>query len=137
MIYLGESMKTIRVVAAIIKKGQRILATQRGYGEFEGGWEFPGGKIEAGETPEQAIVREIREELECGIIVNRLVTNVVYDYGSFVLDMDCFLCALDSETITLTEHEAARWLDCASINSVDWLPADQIVVDELVRQHVV
>ena len=130
-------MKTIRVVAAIIKEGSRILATQRGYGDFEGGWEFPGGKIEPGESPEDAIVREIREELEADVIVDRLVTNVVHDYGAFVLDMDCFLCHLGGEGITLTEHKAARWLDLSHIDDVDWLPADVKVVDALKEQAVI
>lgn len=130
-------MKTIRVVAAIIKEGSRILATQRGYGDFEGGWEFPGGKIEPGESPEDAIVREIREELEADVIVDRLVTNVVHDYGTFVLDMDCFLCHLGGEDITLTEHKAARWLDLSHIDDVDWLPADVKVVDALKEQGVI
>jgi 8-oxo-dGTP diphosphatase len=129
-------MKTVRVVAAIIVKGNSILATQRGYGEFAGGWEFPGGKIEEGETPEEAIVREIHEELKADIIVKRMVTNVVHDYDTFRLDMDCFLCTLKDESITLVEHKAARWLDRAHIATVDWLPADIKVVDALLEQGI-
>ena len=127
-------MKTVRVVAAIIKRGPTILATERGYGDYAGGWEFPGGKIEAGETPEQAIVREIYEELETHIVVERLVTNVVHDYGSFVLDMDCFLCTLRDEGFTLKEHHAARWLDLAHLDEVAWLPADVKVVEAIREQ---
>ena len=130
-------MKTIRVVAAIIKDGPRILATQRGYGDFEGGWEFPGGKIEPNESPEHAIVREIREELEADIVVDRFVTNVMHDYETFILDMDCFLCHLGREHITLTEHKAARWLDLSHIDDVDWLPADVKVVNALKEQGIV
>lgn len=129
-------MKTVRVVAAIIKQGNTILATERGYGDYAGGWEFPGGKIEQNETPEHAIVREICEELDAHIVVERLVTNVVYDYETFTLDMDCFLCSLEQGSITLREHMAARWLDRAHIDSVAWLPADRLVVEALKRQHI-
>ncbi|MBP3883906.1 MAG: (deoxy)nucleoside triphosphate pyrophosphohydrolase [Olsenella sp.] len=129
-------MKTVRVVAAIIRRDDKILATQRGYGEFAGGWEFPGGKIEQGESPEDAIVREIHEELATTINVERFVTNVTYDYGTFRLDMDCFLCSLAENHVTLLEHKAARWLDVAHIDSVDWLPADVDVVGALKEQSV-
>ena len=124
-------MKTVRVVAAIIQRGDTILATQRGYGEHAGGWEFPGGKIEPGEQPRDALVREIAEELDAHITVGPFVTNVVYDYGSFVLDMDCFLCTLKDEHLTLREHAAARWLDTTQLDAVAWLPADALVVDAL------
>lgn len=125
-------MKTIRVVAAIIRDGDRVLATQRGYGDFAGGWEFPGGKIEPGERPEEALVREIREELGAEVHVHELLTRVVYDYETFRLDMDCFLCDLPAnEHVILLEHAAARWLDLAHLDDVDWLPADVQVVEAL------
>lgn len=118
-------MKTIEVVAAIITKDGKFFATQRGYGEFKDGWEFPGGKIEPGETPEKALVREIKEELDADIKVGELVDVVEYDYPEFHLTMHCFLCELVSEEITLLEHEAARWLLHDELDSVDWLPADR------------
>ncbi|MBQ0018282.1 MAG: 8-oxo-dGTP diphosphatase MutT [Clostridiales bacterium] len=124
-------MKTIEVVAAIIKKDDKIFATQRGYGDFKDGWEFPGGKIEPGETPEQALVREIKEELEAEIKVGELITTVEYDYPNFHLTMHCFMCELVSEEITLVEHEAARWLTYDQLDEVDWLPADIEVVEKL------
>ncbi len=124
-------MKTIDVVAAIIVDDEKILATQRGYGEFEGGWEFPGGKVEAGETPEQAIVREIREELNANIRVDEFLVQVEHDYPTFHLSMKCFICSLDGSGFQLLEHHAARWLDMANIDSVDWLPADIKVVDAI------
>lgn len=126
-------MKSIHVVAAIIEKNGQILATQRGYGEFKGGWEFPGGKVEQGETEEQAIVREIHEELNAQIVVNQHLCDVDYDYETFHLHMNCFLCSLVSSHIDLLEHTQARWLDSASIDSVDWLPADVTVVEALKR----
>ena len=104
-------MKTIDVVAAIIVKGTEILATQRGYGELEGGWEFPGGKVEQGETPEEAIVREIHEELNARISVQRFLTQVEHDYPTFHLSMKCFICTLDDPSFQLLEHHAAKWLD--------------------------
>ena len=131
---MGGSMKAVRVVAAIISDGSRILATQRGYGDFAGGWEFPGGKIEPGEDPKEAIVREIQEELHARIEVERFVCNVVHDYETFRLDMDCFLCHLIDGDITLVEHRAARWLDFEHIDSVAWLPADVKVVEALTRE---
>ena len=117
-------MKTIEVVAAIIEKDGKIFATQRGYGDFKDGWEFPGGKIEPGETPEQALVREIKEELEADIKVGELVATVEYDYPQFHLTMHCYMCELMSEKLILTEHEAAKWLGKDQLDEVDWLPAD-------------
>ena len=127
-------MKTIDVVAAIIVKGTEILAMQRGYGEFEGGWEFPGGKVEQGETPEEAIVREIHEELNARISVQRFLTQVEHDYPTFHLSMKCFICALNDPSFQLLEHHAAKWLDMQHIDIVDWLPADIKVVAAL-KQH--
>lgn len=124
-------MKTIEVVAAIIKKDDKIFATQRGYGDFKDGWEFPGGKMEPGETAEQALVREIKEELEADIKVGNLITTVEYDYPNFHLTMHCFLCELLSNEITLVEHEAARWLTKDQLDEVDWLPADIEVVEKI------
>lgn len=129
-------MKTVNVVAAIIKQGDMILATQRGYGDFAGGWEFPGGKIEQGETPEEAIVREIHEELEAIVAVDSLVTVVDYDYDIFHLHMHCFLCHVADGEFELHEHMAARWLDACSIDSVEWLPADQEVIQAIKDQGV-
>lgn len=124
-------MKTIEVVAAIIEKDGNIFATQRGYGDFKDGWEFPGGKIEPGETPEQALVREIKEELEADIKVGNLVTTVEYDYPQFHLTMHCYMCELLSDNLVLTEHEAAKWLSKDQLDEVDWLPADIEVVNKL------
>lgn len=124
-------MKTIDVVAAIIVKDSKILATQRGYGEFEGGWEFPGGKVEEGETPEQAIVREIHEELNAKIAVKDFLVQVEHDYPTFRLSMKCFICILADPTFQLLEHHAAKWLDLQHIDSVDWLPADIKVVNAI------
>ena len=124
-------MKTMEVVAAIIKKDDKIFATQRGYGDFKDGWEFPGGKMEPGETPEQALVREIKEELEADIKVGNLITTVDYDYPNFHLTMHCFMCELLSNEIILVEHEAARWLTKDQLDEVDWLPADIEVVEKI------
>ncbi len=124
-------MKTIRVVAAVIRDGERIFATQRGYGEYKDGWEFPGGKIEEGETPQQALKREIMEELETEITVGEMIDTIEYDYPNFHLSMDCFWCELVSGDLTLKEHEAAKWLDKDSIGSVDWLPADITLIDKI------
>jgi 8-oxo-dGTP diphosphatase len=125
-------LKRIEVVAAIIHDAEgRIFATQRGYGEFKNGWEFPGGKMEAGETPEEALRREIWEELETRIEVERLVETVEYDYPQFHLTMHCFLCRVESGRLELKEHEAARWLAKDELNEVDWLPADLQIIDKL------
>ena len=125
-------MKQIEVVAAIIHDAEgRIFATQRGYGDMKDGWEFPGGKVEAGESPEEALKREILEELDTRIVVEKLLTTVEYDYPKFHLTMHCYWCSIESGSLTLKEHEAARWLTMEQINSVDWLPADKIVVEEI------
>jgi 8-oxo-dGTP diphosphatase len=124
--------KRIEVVAAIIHDDEgRIFATQRGYGDYKDGWEFPGGKMETGETPEEALKREIWEELETRIVVERLVQTVEYDYPQFHLTMHCFWCHVESGSLTLKEHEAARWLSREQLDSVDWLPADLEVVEEV------
>lgn len=132
-------MKTIKVVAAVIEKeknGQRqIFVTQRGYGEFKGQWEFPGGKIELGETPQEALIREIKEELDAEIKVGKLIDIVEYDYPSFHLSMDCFWCELVAEHMELKEHEAAKWLSVGQLNTVNWLPADVIVVEKIMKRQ--
>ena len=128
-------MKQIEVVAAIIHDGEgRIFATQRGYGDFKDWWEFPGGKMEAGETPEEALVREIREELSAEISVDEFLCTVEYDYPQFHLTMHCFLCSLIGEALHLNEHEAARWLTKDELLSVKWLPADVKVVEALMNK---
>ncbi len=125
-------MKTVKVVAAIIRDGDRIFATQRGYGEHKDGWEFPGGKIESGETPQEALVREIKEELDADIIVGELLTTVEYDYPTFHLSMDCFWATLAEGTaMKLLEHEAAKWLSITEIDTVDWLSADVEVTKKI------
>ena len=124
-------MKTVRVVAAIIIEQEKVFATQRGYGEFKDGWEFPGGKIEPGETPEVAIVREIKEELDTEIEVVKLLDTVEYDYPKFHLSMDCFICRIKSGNLVLKEHEAAKWLTKERLGSVDWLPADLSLIDKI------
>ena len=129
-------MKIIRVAAAIIKSTNEvgepvIFATQRGYGVFKGGWEFPGGKIENGETPKEALVREIREELETEILVGELIDTVEYDYPTFHLSMDCFFAEIVSGELILKEHMAAKWLTKEELNSLEWLPADIALVEKI------
>ncbi len=126
-------MKKIEVVAAIIKDQDKILATQRGYGEFKGRWEFPGGKVEAGETKEEALKREIREELGVEIEIDRFVYTVDYDYPHFHLTMHCYLSRVTAGKIELLEHQAGAWLGASDLDSVDWLEADIGVVGELRR----
>lgn len=124
-------MKRIEVVAAVICQGGRVFATQRGYGEWKDWWEFPGGKMEAGETPEAALKREIREELSAEISVGRLLGTVEHDYPAFHLTMHCYLCSLLSEAFQLNEHEAARWLAKEELDGVRWLPADLQLIEQL------
>lgn len=124
-------MKTVRVVAAIIIENDKVFATQRGYGEFKDGWEFPGGKIEPGETPEEAIVREIKEELDTEVEVIELLDTVEYDYPNFHLSMGCFICKIKSGDLVLKEHEAAKWLTKDTLGSLEWLPADMGLVGEI------
>lgn len=124
-------MKTIKVVAAIIKDKNKIFATQRGYGEFKDGWEFPGGKIEAGETPEDALVREIKEELDTIISVGKRIKCIEYDYPAFHLSMECFWAEIVSGDLVLKEHEAAKWLSKEELDSVEWLPADLELIDRI------
>lgn len=128
-------MKTVRVVAAVIREKDKIFATQRGYGDFKGGWEFPGGKIEKGETPKEALKREIREELDTEILVGDLIYTIEYDYPTFHLSMDCFWCEIVKGNLVLKEHEAARWLDKDTIDDVEWLPADVTLID-IVRREI-
>lgn len=132
----GKVLKYVRVVAAVIRSENEngepiIFATQRGYGEYKDGWEFPGGKIEEGETPENALVREIKEELDAEIVVEDLIDTIEYDYPTFHLSMDCFFCKLLSGNLVLKEHEAAKWLTKEQLDSVDWLPADITLIDKL------
>ena len=123
-------MKQIKVVAAIIHDSKgRIFATQRGYGDYKDYWEFPGGKMEPGETPEEALKREIWEELETLIEVERMVTTIEYDYPKFYLTMHCYWCSVESGNLLLKEHEAARWLKSDELDIVEWLPADKVVVE--------
>jgi 8-oxo-dGTP diphosphatase len=131
-------MKTVRVVAAVIKSTNEngettIFTTQRGYGDFKGGWEFPGGKIEEGETPQEALKREIMEELDTEISVGELIDTVEYDYSTFHLSMDCFWCEIMRGDLVLKEHEAARWLSKEQLDDVEWLPADIILIESIRR----
>lgn len=128
-------MNTIKVVAAVIKDKDRVLATQRGYGDYKDWWEFPGGKIEQGETPQQALRREISEELDIEIDVGEYITTVEYDYPKFHLSMDCFWAAISGGEITLIEHESAEWVPLSELTEVEWLPADRIVVDRIFERE--
>lgn len=124
-------LKKVEVVAAVIRDKDKIFATQRGYGEFKDGWEFPGGKIESGETPQQALVREIKEELDTEIEVQELIDTVEYDYPTFHLSMHCFWARIKEGNLILKEHEAAKWLTKDTLNTVDWLPADEGLIKQL------
>lgn len=124
-------MKTIEVVAAIIIRDDQVFATQRGYGEWKGWWEFPGGKMEAGESPQEALKREIREELDAEITVGQLIETVEWDYPAFHLTMHCFVCTLISEDVRLNEHDAATWLTKETLHSVKWLPADEGLIQKI------
>lgn len=128
-------MKTVRVVAAVIRSEDKIFATARGYGEFKGQWEFPGGKIERGETPQETLAREIQEELDVKIEVGDLIDTIEYDSPSFHLSMDCFWCIVTDGEITLKEAEDARWLSKDELYSVDWLPADMELIEKLVLSN--
>jgi len=128
---MENEKKSIRVVAAVIRKGHEVFATQRGYGNYKDWWEFPGGKIEAGETPEEALSREIREELTADISVEEYLTTVEYDYPEFHLSMECYWCSVKEGQLVLLEHEAARWLPLNDLRQVNWLPADVLVIDEI------
>ncbi len=130
-----EYMKTINVSAALIIKDNKVFATQRGYGEWKGWWEFPGGKIEDGECPREALVREIKEELDADIIVGDLLDTVEWDYPTFHLTMHCFICTLQSESIHLNEHEDSAWLTDETLDSVNWLPADLGLLEK-VRERI-
>ena len=124
-------MRTIRVAAAVIHEENKIFATARGYGEFKGGWEFPGGKIEANETSEQALIREIKEELDIDIEVNELIDRIEYDYPDFHLSMDCFWCRIIGGHLVLKEASNAKWLTKDNIDSVSWLAADRLIIDKI------
>lgn len=127
-------MKTINVVAAVIKDSDKIFATQRGYGDFKGGWEFPGGKIEKGESPQEALQREIKEELDTLVLVEDLIDTIEYDYPTFHLSMQCFWCQVVFGELSLKEHEAARWLKKEELYSVDWLPADIGLIEKIQQE---
>lgn len=127
-------MKTIRVSAAVIRSGNKIFATARGYGEFKGQWEFPGGKIENGETPESALIREIKEELDTEIKVGNLISTIEYDYPTFHLSMDCFWCEIVRGNFVLKEAQDARWLTKENLFNVNWLPADKTIIEIIKKQ---
>lgn len=127
-------MKTVRVVAAVIRQGDRIFATARGYGEFKGQWEFPGGKIVAGETPQQALIREIKEELDVTVCIGDLIDTIEYDYPKFHLSMDCFWCKIADGEIKLLAAESARWLTRETLYDVPWLPADIGLIKKIAMQ---
>ena len=131
-----ELVKNIEVVAAIIRKGGEVFATQRGYGDWKDWWEWPGGKMEAGETPEQALVREIREELDTEISVDKFLCTVDWDYPKFHLKMHCFMCSLLSDGLHLNEHEAARWLTADTLDTVKWLPADEQLIPKIKNELI-
>ena len=124
-------MKHVEVVAAVIRRGDEIFATKRGYGDMKGGWEFPGGKMEKGESKEEALVREIREELDSEILVKDYIATVEYDYPRFHLTMHCFFCELKEGELILKEHEDARWLTLDTLEDVAWLPADLLILDQV------
>ena len=134
---MSTSKKTINVVAAVIRDGKRVFATARGYGEYKGWWEFPGGKVEPGESPEEALVREIREELDSEISVDEYINTIEYDYPEFHLSMRCYWCSLVSGDLVLKEAEDAMWLDVSSIDSVKWLPADITLIDEIKKKLLI
>ena len=131
---METSRKTINVVAALIRDGKRVFATARGYGNYKGWWEFPGGKVEPGESPKDALVREIKEELDSEISVDEYISTIEYDYPEFHLSMLCYWCSLISGDLVLKEAEDARWLDVETIDSVKWLPADITLIDEIKKR---
>jgi 8-oxo-dGTP diphosphatase len=127
-------MKVVKVVAAIIRDGEKLLATKRGYGEYKGGWEFPGGKVEEDETPEVALIREIKEELDTEIKIVEYFDTIEYDYPTFHLSMSCYWCIIKSGVLVLKEHEAAKWLTKETIDSVEWLPADITLIEQIRKE---
>ena len=131
----AKARKQIEVVAAVIRRGEAVFATQRGYGDFKDWWEFPGGKIEPGETAEEALMREIREELDAEIRVERLLKTIEWDYPAFHLTLHCFICTLTSEALHLNEHEAAAWLRKEDLRAIRWLPADLQLLPLLEEEH--
>ena len=124
-------MKTIKVVAAVIKRNNKIFVTQRGYGEFKDGWKFPGGKVEKGETKEEALIREIKEELDTVIKVDSYLDTIEYDYPDFHLSMDCFVCSIVEGHLVLKEHEDSKWIKKEEIDTLNWLPADLVIIDKV------